>query len=81
MKLKRFYLFFIVILSCFCSVFGQNVSLYQQFNGHYDFTFVGNTMNSAENNSTTLPVTATSSTATLNLNANDIVEKAFLYWA
>ena len=38
-------------------------------------------MNSAENNSTTLPVTATSSTATLNLNANDIVEKAFLYWA
>ncbi len=81
MKLKRFYLFFIVISSCFCSVFGQNISLYQQFNGHYDFTFVGNTMNSAENNSTTLPVTATSSTATLNLNANDIVEKAFLYWA
>jgi gliding motility-associated-like protein len=80
-KLKRFYLFFIVISSCFCSVFGQNIGLYEQFNGHYDFTFVGNTMNSAENNSTMLPVTGTSSTASLNLNANDIVEKAFLYWA
>ncbi|GAA4022998.1 hypothetical protein GCM10022386_02440 [Flavobacterium cheonhonense] len=60
---------------------GQDISLYQQFNGHYDFTFIGNTMNTAENNSINQPVTITSSAADLNLNADATVVKAYLYWA
>lgn len=61
--------------------FGQNISLYTQVNGRYDFTFVGNTMNTAENNPTNFYVTNTSSSATLNLGPNDTVIRAYLYWA
>ncbi|VXB68017.1 conserved hypothetical protein [Flavobacterium sp. 9AF] len=60
---------------------GQDITLYTQINGRYDFTFIGNTMNSAENNITAGLVTGTSSTATLALDANDTVIKAFLYWS
>lgn len=66
--------------SIFCS-FGQNVTLYNQFNGRYDFTFIGNTMNVAENNSIFDFVTGTESTVNLSLNASDVIEKAYLYWA
>jgi gliding motility-associated-like protein len=62
-------------------VSSQDISLYQQFNGRFDFTFIGNTMNSAENNSTTNSVTGTTSSATLTLNPTDQIEKAYLYWA
>ena len=81
MRLKRYFLLFIVV---FCSIFkinGQDVSLYNQFNGRYDFTFIGNTMNTAENNPSPSFVTNTSSTATLSLNPSDVIEKAYLYWA
>ena len=60
---------------------GQDVSLYQQFNGRYDFTFLGNTMNSEENTFQPTPTILTTSSATLNLQSDDVVEKAFLYWA
>ena len=59
----------------------QNISLYEQVNGRYDFTFVGNTMNSAENNPSPFLVTGTSSSADLNLNPDDTLLKAYLYWA
>jgi gliding motility-associated-like protein len=61
--------------------YGQDVTFYEQFNGRYDFTFVGNTMNLAENNSIFDYVTTTSSTATLYLSADNQIEKAYLYWA
>lgn len=60
---------------------GQDVSLYQQFNGRYDFTFLGNTMNPIENTFQTTPNIFTASSATLTLQPDDVVEKAFLYWA
>lgn len=63
------------------SVFGQDVSIYQQFNGRFDFTFVGNTLNTGENNVTPGCSILTSSAAVLNLGSNDLVEKAYLYWA
>lgn len=63
------------------SSFGQNIGLYQQFNGRYDFTFVGNTLNPAENNPTATCTINTSSSATLNLNPGDNIIGAYLYWA
>lgn len=66
---------------CSSSIFGQDVSLYQQFNGRYDFTFIGNTLNPQENTYQTTPVILGSSAATLNLNSAEIIEKAYLYWA
>jgi gliding motility-associated-like protein len=69
-----------------CSFYGQDVSLYHQFNGRFDFIFIGNTLNTEENNSIrgqTQPpcIINTASSANLNLNTNDIIESAFLYWA
>ena len=59
----------------------QNIELYSQFNGRYDFVFVGNTMNLAENGTGAACVVNTSSSATLSLNATATIEKAYLYWA
>lgn len=83
MKIKlRIFLFSIVIFG-FCSVYGQNVSLYSQFNGKYDFVFVGNTMNLGENNSTAgcSDLLLTSSSANLNLSAGQTISGVYLYWA
>ena len=78
---KRLFFFFIVHICFIFKTNGQNVSLYNQFNGRYDFTFIGNTMNTTENNTTFDLVTTTSSSATLSLNSTDVIEKAYLYWA
>lgn len=63
------------------ALFGQDVSLFQQFNGRYDFVFIGNTLNPIENSFQTTAAVLTSSSAQLSLNANDQIEKAYLYWA
>ena len=62
-------------------VFSQNVSLFQQFNGRYDFTFIGNTMNPSENSFQSAPSIFTSSSANLSLSSSDTIEAAYLYWA
>jgi len=85
-KLKRQYHFFTLSFLLSVSFYGQNISLYQQFNGRFDFAFVGNTLNTIENNNIFgLPRPSctinTSSSASLNLNSNDIIESAYLYWA
>ena len=66
-----------------CSIYGQNISLYHQFNGRYDFTFIGNTMNLGENNETSgcVDLLLTSSTANLNLASTQTIQSAYLYWA
>lgn len=60
-----------------------DINLYEQFNGRYDFTFVGNTLNTAENNLTAIGDCSinTSSSASLNLQPDDVVLAAYLYWA
>jgi len=63
------------------SLFGQDVTLYQQFNGRFDFTFIGNTLNPMENTYQSQPDILSSSEASLNLTANDSIVKAYLYWA
>ena len=58
-----------------------NVSLYNQFSGKVDFTFVGNTLNKAFNGLGGLCEINTQSTANLTLDAQDNVLAAYLYWA
>jgi hypothetical protein len=61
---------------------GQDISLFQQFNGHYDYTAIGNTLNNFENNlDSSFCEILPSSEAELNLDADQIVVAAFLYWA
>lgn len=81
MKLKKHFYYYFIFFLFPLFVIGQDISLYTQVNGRYDFTFVGNTMNTAENNPALGSVTVTSSTANLNLNPGDTVIRAYLYWA
>ncbi|RAR49104.1 gliding motility-associated C-terminal domain-containing protein [Flavobacterium lacus] len=64
-------------------VFGQQVTLHQQFNGRFDYTFIGNTMNTEENRGlgNSPCIINTTSSATLALQPDDTLEKAYLYWA
>lgn len=61
---------------------GQDISLFQQFNGRYDYKAFGNTLNSFENNlDDSFCEILPSSQATLNLSADQTVIAAYLYWA
>lgn len=77
--LKLFYCTTFWLLSITC--FGQDVALWQQFNGRYDFTVVGNTLNPLENNPYTFCNIFNTSSESLSLQPSDEVEKAFLYWS
>lgn len=77
---KLRYCVFIVYLFSF-SAYGQDISLYQQYNGRYDFTFIGNTLNPNENSFMSVAQINTSSSAVLTLNPDDVIENAYLYWA
>lgn len=80
--MRKLYFSLLLVLSLGAKVLAQEeVVLYQQFNGKYSFTFIGNTMNYAENGLGVPCIIQTSSSAALNLNPEDEIEKAFLYWA
>jgi gliding motility-associated-like protein len=74
-------IFLSVLLLFSCSIFGQDISLFQQFNGRYDFVFIGNTLNPIENSFQSTAEVLTTSSADLILNPNDVIEKAYFYWA
>ena len=59
----------------------QPVDLFQQFNGRYDFTAFGNTLNEAENGSGNPCTILTSSSADFNLLPTQTFVSAHLYWA
>ncbi|NNE31720.1 MAG: gliding motility-associated C-terminal domain-containing protein [Winogradskyella sp.] len=70
------------MLLCITSTLSaQDVSLFQQFNGRYDYTAIGNTLNTIENGPANICVIETSSSAFLNLNPTQNVIAAYLYWA
>lgn len=59
----------------------QNISLFEQFNGRYDYTAIGNTLNQEENNGSEFcEILSSSSDQLLLLNSQSIV-RAYLYWA
>jgi len=59
------------------------LTLYQQFNGNFGYTVIGNTHNSFDNKQSPPPPCQmlTSSSATLNLNPNQTIEGAYLIWS
>lgn len=86
MKLKQNTYLFILISFISYPFYGQDISLFKQYNGRYDFVFIGNTLNTFENDnlngSPRPPCTIlTSSSATLNLDPTNSIENAYLYWA
>ncbi|AXG70287.1 hypothetical protein KORDIASMS9_02526 [Kordia sp. SMS9] len=81
---QRTYIHILLFLSCFFStstIAAQEISLFQQFNGRFDYTALGNTLNVVENGPTGACVINTSSSASLTLNSNQTMVAAYLYWA
>ncbi|WP_396209301.1 gliding motility-associated C-terminal domain-containing protein [Flavobacterium sp.] len=78
---KLHYLILILTFLGILRLNAQDITLYEQINGRYDFTFIGNTMNSAENNPTFGYITSSSSAAQLNMSPSDRIVRAYLYWA
>lgn len=72
----------LILLGVNTVLYSQEISLFEQFNGRYDYTAIGNTLNPAENNldhSFCEPLA--SSQADLNLDTNCTIIAAYLYWA
>lgn len=59
----------------------QNIAIFEQFLGRYDFTMIGNTMNEFPNGANGYCDFLTQSSAALNLTAGQDIEAAYLYWA
>ncbi|WP_317171613.1 T9SS type B sorting domain-containing protein [Flavobacterium agri] len=68
-----------IVFPCWLSA--QDIALYQQFNGRYDFLFLGNTMNVNENSYMLFPDMYATTSADFALTPSDQIEAAYLYWA
>ena len=62
-------------------IFAQDVSLYKQLNGRYDYLAIGNTLNTTENGNFTPCTILTSASAELDLLPSQNIVAAYLYWA
>ena len=80
MKIKTIKLTFITLSLSLLSI-SQEITLYEQFNGRYDFIAIGNTLNLVENGAFSDCNILTESDASLELQANQTLEAAYLYWA
>ncbi|MDN3724934.1 gliding motility-associated C-terminal domain-containing protein [Aequorivita sp. SDUM287046] len=74
-------LFLICILLISATVFPQDIALFKQFNGHYDYTAFGNTLNIEENGAGGECAILTGNSAEFQLQPNQSVIAAYLYWA
>src|SRR5690606_31030781 len=59
----------------------QQIQLYEQFFGKYDYLAIGNTLNMSENGTGGPCTILTESSATLTLTPGQTVVAAYLYWA
>jgi len=75
------YIFSIICLFFFTGVFSQDISLFRQFNGQYDYTAFGNTLNIEENGQGGQCFILTSSSADFQLQPNQEIVAAYMYWA
>ena len=81
---KQPYISLLLFLACFLNTpqsIAQDISLFQQFNGRYDYTALGNTLNTVENGANGICIINTSSSASLTLNPDQTLIAAYLYWA
>ena len=76
---------FILSLTALCfltfKVQSQEIELFQQFNGRYNYLAIGNTLNSQENNGNTFCETLEASSAVLTMPSGSTIISAYLYWA
>ncbi|HZH69833.1 MAG TPA: T9SS type B sorting domain-containing protein [Flavobacteriaceae bacterium] len=80
MNIKNYIIFFWLCTLC-NAVFPQQIELYEQWNGNYGFTAIGNTLNIEENGINSTCEVLSASSATLQLEPNSQIVAAYLYWA
>ena len=73
-------LFILIFLNTEAQPTNHPLELRAQFNGQYDFTVIGNTLSLYDISSSQCQL-LTSSSATLNLQTNQSIEAAYLYWS
>ena len=78
-KLKYIFRVFFFLIPAI--LFAQEITLFQQFNGRYDYLSFGNTLNIGENGSTTDCTILSESSANFQLQPGQQVVAAYLYWA
>lgn len=76
---KQYFLFLFVLLSTIAQA--QQIGQFLQFNGRYNYTGLGNTLNLIENGGNTECTILTESSASLSLDPSQTVVAAVLYWA
>jgi gliding motility-associated-like protein len=77
---KKYFLIFIAFLIGEVTL-AQDVVQLAVFSGNYDYTAIGNTMNTEENGGGGACTILTESSATLTLESDQTVIAAYLYWA
>ena len=78
-KLKNIFRIFLFLIPTM--LLAQEVTLFQQFNGRYDYLSFGNTLNLEENGALNDCTILTESSANFQLQTNQQVIAAYLYWA
>ncbi|RFN59627.1 T9SS type B sorting domain-containing protein [Marixanthomonas ophiurae] len=78
--MKKYY-FILLLIVPFTLFSQQQIKLYQQFNGSFDFSAFGNTLNKTENGVGAPCDILTSSTANFSLQQGQNLRAAYLYWA
>ncbi len=78
LKKLTFYFFFFIFSH---KAESQQIQLYEQFFGKYDYLAIGNTLNMSENGTGGPCTILTESSATLTLTPGQTVVAAYLYWA
>ena len=68
-------------IACGFYSYSQDITLFKQFNGRYDYTAIGNTLNIVENGNFAACDILTESSAELELESGQNIIAAFLYWA
>ncbi len=80
MQLRKIHL--LILLFCLPNfLFSQEIDLFQQFSGRYDYVAFGNTLNRAENGAGGDCTINTQSSAEFVLEPNQTIVAAYLYWA
>ena len=78
--IKLIFQFLLLLAPVF--ILAQEIELYEQFNGHYDYFAFGNTLNEEENTGGSGNCTIlTESSAEFALQSGQTLIAAYLYWA
>ncbi len=78
---KNYYRILLLFLLMSPFVEAQEISQFTIFAGRFDYTAIGNTLNTGENGTNAPCEILTESSATLTLESDQTVEAAYLYWA